>query len=77
MKIVLLILLLTVVIILIEVPALIKKGLKKELKVFFVLLFISMSLSIAKGLNMNIPNPFDLLTIIYNPIIKIVSNIFK
>lgn len=77
MKIVFLTLIMAVVMILLEVPRLIKRGLKKELKVFFILLILAMILTIAKGFKLNIPNPSHWITIIYNPVIKLVGIMFK
>ncbi|MCF6094967.1 hypothetical protein L1765_13455 [Microaerobacter geothermalis] len=56
------------IIALIEVPSLLKKNLKKELWVFSILLFIGTGLSIVEGLQINLPNPLDWITIIYKPL---------
>lgn len=65
------------VIMLIEMPALIKKKLRKELWVFTILLIIGTGLSIAQGLNWPIPSPLDLVIAIYEPISNIVYGHLK
>ncbi len=62
------ILLIVIVIVLIEVPSLLKKGLKKELWVFGILLFFGTGLNIAQGLQIDIPNPMDWINVVYKPI---------
>lgn len=66
-----------VVIAIIEIPALRKKKLKKELGVFVLLLLFGTVLSIAQGLQANIPNPMDALHMIYQPLINLVFDFFK
>lgn len=51
-----------------EVPPLLEKKYKKELLVFSILLTIGIGLSIAQGLGKAIPNPLDLLTLVFQPI---------
>lgn len=53
----------------IEVPSLLKRGLKKELWIFSILLLLGTGLSIAEGLQVEIPNPMDALAFIYQPFI--------
>jgi len=62
------ILLFAAIIVWIEVPPLLKKGYKKELIVFSILLAIGVGLGIALGFGKNIPNPLDLLTFVFKPI---------
>lgn len=66
-----------VIIAFIEVPYLLKKGLKKELWTFFILLLVGTGLSIAEGLEVDIPNPMEALAVIYQPFINIVFGSFQ
>lgn len=77
MKYVLVILVIAIIIIFIEVPSLLERKLKRELKAFFIILFFAVILSSAKALNMNIPNPSEWLTKLYNPINNFIYAIFK
>lgn len=61
------ILTITVLIIYFEMPKLLKKGETKTLWTFSILLFVGTALNIAIGLNANIPNPLDLVTVIFKP----------
>lgn len=61
------ILVVTLVIIFLEVPYLLKNKLKKEMLFFSIFLFIGVGLSIAMALNVNIPNPIDIISIIMKP----------
>lgn len=54
-------------IVMIEVPPLLKSKSKRELWLFSILLLIGTVLSIAKSLQLAIPNPLDLLWIIFQP----------
>lgn len=71
------ILTITIGIIVLELPYLFKKRLKRELWVFSVLMIFAVVLSIAKSLNMSIPNPFDWLTIILKPFTNLILNAFQ
>lgn len=51
----------------IEVPNLLKSKLKKELWVFISLLFVGIGLGIIKSLNLEMPNPLDVIIMIYKP----------
>lgn len=62
------VLFLAILISLMEVPHLLKKNLKKELWVFLSLLFIGVSLGIARSLDLELPSPLDFITAIYRPI---------
>lgn len=57
----------SVVIILIEVPALWRTRMIRELWAFSILLFFGAGLSIANGLHIKIPNPLDGMIIVYKP----------
>ncbi|MGM0921436.1 MAG: hypothetical protein ACQEWW_09465 [Bacillota bacterium] len=65
------------VIIAIDVPSLLRKKEKKELWVFFILLLIGTSLSIAQALQIKIPNPVDWITVIYQPLSDLIENLLK
>ncbi|MDR0267139.1 hypothetical protein [Paenibacillus sp.] len=65
------------VIILIEVPRLIKKKLRKELWVFTILLIVGIGIGIAEGLHWPIPNPLDMVIAVYEPISNIIYGPLK
>jgi hypothetical protein len=65
------------ILIMIEVPSTWKKGEKKELWGFFILLFIGVVLSILQELNVNIPNPLDLISVIYKPFGEFLLRLIK
>lgn len=65
------------VIIAIDVPSLLRKKEKKELWVFFILLLIGTSLSIAQALHIKIPNPVDWITVIYQPLSDLIETLLK
>ncbi|GED17732.1 hypothetical protein AM501_22015 [Aneurinibacillus migulanus] len=71
------VLIVTALIIIIEVPSLLRKQLRKELWMFSILLLIGTGLSIAQSLQVDIPNPLDLLTIVYKPINDVVKGVLK
>lgn len=60
--------LIATIILMIEVPQLMEKKHKKELLVFSIILAIGVGLSIAQALGKTIPNPMDLLNLVYKPI---------
>lgn len=62
---------------LIEVPTLVKKGYKKELWSFFLLLFLGTGLSILHVLKVNLPSPHDWISFIYKPLSDVIYNFFK
>ncbi|XEC95548.1 hypothetical protein AB6A23_02945 [Paenibacillus tarimensis] len=61
----------------IDVPSLLKQGLKKELWTFWILLLLGTGLSIAEGLQVEIPNPMDALAFIYKPFIDLLFGFLK
>lgn len=71
------ILLIAAAILWIEVPPLLEKKYKKELLVFSILLAIGVGLSITLGFEKPIPNPLDLLTIIFKPLDDVISQLLK
>ena len=56
-----------------EVPTLKENKLKKELFVFLSLLTIGVALSVAFVLGITIPNPMDLLTFLFKPLISVLG----
>ncbi|MEW9672528.1 hypothetical protein [Ammoniphilus sp. 3BR4] len=52
-----------------EVPLLLKQP-TKDIWAFFILLLTGMSLNIALGLHIGIPNPLDWITVIFEPFSK-------
>ena len=74
---VLLVIIISVVVFFMELRYLVERKLKREFKVFCVFLFLAIGLSVLKVLSVNIPNPFNYLTIIYNPITNFILTIFK
>lgn len=60
-----------------EVPSLLRRNLKRELWMFFILLIFGVVLSILKSLRVDIPNPLYLLTIIYKPFSDFIFGILK
>lgn len=61
------ILLTATIILIIEVPSLFKAKMKKEFWVFSILLLFATALSIAKSLQLDIPNPLDWIAVIFKP----------
>lgn len=61
----------------IEVPSLVKKGHKKELWTFFLLLFLATGLSIMHVLKVDLPSPHEWISFIFKPLSEVIYNIFK
>lgn len=61
----------------IEAPYLIRKKMKKELYIFFLLLLIGIGLSVIQALRIKLPNPLDWITAMYKPISEIVFGMLK
>lgn|GEM_PF-6595151 len=51
---------------LIEVPSLLKKGLKKELMLFFILLLCGVAISVSVATDIPIPSPIEWITMIFS-----------
>lgn len=68
------ILAISIIILIIEAPLLVNKP-KKDILVFFILLFFGLFLNIAMGLHKHIPNPLDWITIIFEPVSKSIYNL--
>jgi len=60
-----------------EAPSLLKNKAKRELWVFSVLLVIGVGLSITRGLNVSIPNPLDVLIIVYKPLSDLLTSLLN
>lgn len=60
----------------IEIPKMRKENQRKELWTFSILLGIGTLLALAKGLDMEIPNPSDIVMTIYNPIVASMKAVF-
>jgi hypothetical protein len=69
------ILLVAAVICLFEVPYMWKKGLKKELWLFSILLLLGVGVSSAEALQWAIPTPLNWITAVYKPITDFLSRI--
>ncbi|MEK3949300.1 MULTISPECIES: hypothetical protein [Paenibacillus] len=69
------ILLIAAAISLVEVPYMWKKGLKKELWLFSILLFVAVGISCAKALHWLIPTPLDWITAVYRPFSDFLTHI--
>ena len=67
------ILMVATVILMIEVPPLLEKKLKKELNLFLFLLAIGIGTWIVRGFGVTIPSPVDILFPILKPIIDLLS----
>ncbi|WP_431091076.1 hypothetical protein [Paenibacillus sp. 8b26] len=69
------ILLVAVAISMFEVPYMRKKGLKKELWLFYILLFLGVGISSAKALSGFIPTPLDWIAAVYRPFSDFLTHI--
>jgi hypothetical protein len=57
-----------VLLIIVEVPALRKKKANKELWAFSILLLFGTTLTIIQALDIQVPNPMDLIIYVYKPV---------
>lgn len=64
-------------IVMLEVPALLKKKEKKELTIFTILLTFGIVLSILFALGKHIPNPLDFITFILKPLSDLISQLVE
>lgn len=67
----------TIAIIIIEVPSLRRRQLRKELWVFSIMLLFGVGLSIAKSLQVKIPNSVDWITVVYKPLSDALLGLLK
>jgi hypothetical protein len=65
--------LITAVIALLEIPSLAKQKLSKDLFIFVGLLAFAFILGTLQGLKVELQNPFDWITYIFNPMTKIIQ----
>jgi hypothetical protein len=61
----------------IEAPYMIKKRMIKELYIFFILLFIGLTVSILQAIRIRLPNPLDLISVIYKPISDLIFGMLQ
>jgi hypothetical protein len=71
------IILATAAIALFEAPSLISLKLKKELYVFFCLLFMAAGFGIMQGLRIEIPNPFEIIAIVLDPVTNLMLKLLE
>ncbi len=74
---IILILFFAVVLCVIEIPKMIKAKLYRELVAFSIILCIGVVIAVLKSLNIVIPNPADLIAVIYSPITKLMKDILE
>lgn len=60
-----------------EVPSMLNKKLTKELWVFSILLIFGVIFGIIESFDVEIPNPADLLTIIYKPLTDLIFSVLE
>lgn len=65
------------IIALIEIPSLLKKKLKRELWTFSILLLFGTGLSIALGLQVEIPNPIDWIIAVHKLMSDFIFSLLK
>jgi hypothetical protein len=66
-----------VIMMFIEVPSFLKKKQRRDLWVFSILLLLGIVLNILVQLEVNIPNPFEVITGIFQPYSDVISELFK
>jgi hypothetical protein len=71
------IILATCAIALYEIPPLLALKLKKELFIFIILLLSGTVFGIIQGLRIPLPNPFEGLAIIFEPLTNIILGLFE
>lgn len=69
--------LVAILIIVLEVPPLLKKKQRKELWVFTLLLLFGSGLSIAIGIDLKLPNPFDWIATLFKPLSDLIMSLLK
>ncbi|MDQ0116138.1 hypothetical protein [Paenibacillus harenae] len=69
--------LLSILLIRLEVPAMVKKKKNKELWLFSLMLLAGVTLTIAKVAQLPIPNPLDLITWVYRPASDMINHFLK
>ncbi|MDR7315626.1 hypothetical protein [Brevibacillus nitrificans] len=58
-----------------EIPSLLRKGYRREVRAFLILLLLAAVLSIAKCLQIDMPNPIDWLLKLFSPLYKMVEQL--
>lgn len=58
-----------------EIPSLRRKGYRREERAFLIILLLAAVLSIAKCLQVNLPNPVDWILGLFSPLYKMVENL--
>ncbi|MGE7093740.1 hypothetical protein ACQKII_20255 [Lysinibacillus sp. NPDC048646] len=59
------------------IPPLKKKRETKTIVVFSIFLVVGTALNIALGLNINVPSPLDLISLIFKPIRELIITLFQ
>ena len=67
----------SVILCVIEIPKMVKTKLHRELVAFCIILFLGDVIAVLKSLNIDIPNPADLIATIYSPITKLMKDILE
>ena len=71
------IIVITIAIIIFEVPQLKKAYGKKELWIFFLFLFIGTGMGIAESNQFKLPNPLDWFSIVFKPLNEMIVNLLS
>ncbi|REK71795.1 hypothetical protein [Paenibacillus paeoniae] len=71
------ILLTAVTIAMLEVPALWKKRLKKELVLFSMILLLATGIGIVQSMHIPLPNPLDWVSSVYGPIGRLLDSVLN
>ncbi|KRF07180.1 hypothetical protein ASG89_17705 [Paenibacillus sp. Soil766] len=71
------ILLASAVIAMLELPSLMKKRLYKEFGIVCSLILLGTILSIAQSMHMNVPNPLDLITFVFQPCSDFINGLLQ
>ncbi|MDD9267426.1 hypothetical protein ACFPES_10365 [Paenibacillus sp. GCM10023248] len=61
----------------VEIPALRKKRQRKEFMVFCSLLLLGSLLGIAQSLRVKLPNPLDLISLVFHPVSKVLYGLLE
>ena len=74
---IILVLIFSVILCIIEIPKMYNSKLYKDLTVFLFILCCGIILTVLEGLNIKIPNPSDLVTVVYSPISKLMKDLLE
>ena len=61
----------------VEIPKMLKQKLYKDLGIFCLLLILGTVLAVLKSLDVEVPNPSDLIAWIYSPLAEVMKSITK